>query len=408
MIPKVIEIPYLPHQFQKVIHEDSTRYKVIVWHRQAGKTTLAINEMIRQAAVKPGKYFYIAPTYRQAKEIAWEMLKFYCPKVIVDKINENELAVWLINGSKISLKSAKEWETLRGVTLQGVIFDEFQNIEPAVWQEAIYPTMSKTDGWAIFIGTPRGKGYFFELFCQKSEDWKSWKLSAYESGLLSKEVLENARRELPDRVFRQEFGADFQDDAGSVFTGVKFCVKGGMMLPESGHAYQMGVDLGKSEDFTVITVLDLNLNHVVWWERINERDWAFIRARIEAVSRRFNNCLARIDVSGAGSPLVEDLIRQGVNVEAFIYTEDSKKQLVENLIILIQDQRISFPPIEVLVNELEIFTFEITSGGRVKYNAPKGFHDDAVHSLGLACWQIEPIPQNTHSDIYLPKFTSYN
>lgn len=412
MKTEIIEINYKPHEYQFAVHKDNHRFKTVVWHRQAGKTTLALNELIKRATIKPGSYFYIAPTYRQAKMIAWDKVKEFLPDKLITKKNESELMIELFNGSKIYLKGSDNPDSLRGVTLEGVVLDEYQSSDSKTWFEIIYPTLSRTNGWAIFIGTPRGKGHFYELYRMgmrpEPNDWKSWILSAEQSGLLPKEAVEQAKKTMPLRVYDQEYNVQFKDDAGVVFDGVKFCVKGSFLMPDPTHHYVMGVDLAKSEDFTVITVIDKQLLHVVYFERVNQKDWNLIKAKIEATARRYNNCEIRVDVSGAGSPILEDLMRQGLNIEGFVYTNTSKRQLIENLMILIQQQQITFPPIEELINELEIFTFDITPSGNVQYQAPKGFHDDCVNSLALAVWQIDPRTNFQKTQVWQPLRMNYH
>lgn len=406
----VVTIPYTPNKFQAEIHNDKHRYKIICWHRQAGKSTLAINEIIKRAFSIKGTYFYIAPTYRQAKMIAWDMIQNYLPAKLIAKKNENELSILLINGSKISLKGADSPDSLRGVSLNGVIMDEYATMNTNVWNEIIQPTLTRTDGWAIFIGTPRGKGHFYEMFKMgtraEPNNWRSWQLSAHKSGILPQEELDEIKRNLPERLYQQEYMAEFQDDGGVVFNGVKFCVKGHLSYPDPSHEYVMGVDLGKADDFTVMTVIDKNMSHVVAFERINQRDWNLIKAKIEACARRYNTCLTRIDASGMESPIIEDLRRQGIEVDGFVYTASSKKQLIENLILLVDQQKISFPPIQELVDEMELFSFDISASGNIKYGAPHGFHDDCVNSLALACWDYEPSEQGK-SGIYLPSSNLY-
>lgn len=407
METKIIQINYLPHKYQSEIHKNRHRFKVVVWHRQAGKTTLAVNELIKQAIINRGNYFYIAPTYRQAKMIAWDILKNYLPEELTLKKNESELLAELFNGSKIYLKGADNADSLRGITLRGVVIDEYAFLDPKVWHEIIFPTLARTNGWAIFIGTPRGKGHFYEIFKMgerpEPNDWKSWSLSADESGLLPAYAVEQARKELPNRVFSQEYGVEFKDDAGVVFSNIKFCVKGTFQFPDPSRQYVMGVDLAQSEDYTVILVLDPLLSHVVSFERVNQKDWNLIKAKIEATARRYNNCLIRLDAANIGSPILEDLQRQGLNVEGVnMHSAQLKRNLIDNLILIFDQQRVSFPPIPELINELETYSFEITSSGNIRYQAPKGFHDDCVVALALACWQLEPMENVGKSEVWLP------
>lgn len=213
-------IPYSPYNKQKEIHNDLHRFKVIVAGRRAGKTTMAVNEIIKRALNKSGEQiWYIAPTYRQAKMIAWRMLTNFMPEVAIKRKNESELSLELKNGSYISLKGAENEDSLRGVYLTFVIFDETADIKENVWPEIIRPTLADKKGDAWFIGTPKGYNHFYNLFMKEaeSEHWKSWKLKSLDNPHLDPEELRVAKLELPEDVYAQEFEGEFKKFTGLIY-----------------------------------------------------------------------------------------------------------------------------------------------------------------------------------------------
>lgn len=370
----------------------------MVWHRRARKTTMAINELIKRAIAEPAIYWYIAPTYRQAKEIVWkdpQMLFRYLPFEIVKNRNEVELTVYLINGSIISLKGADNPDSLRGMNPRGVIFDEYGDIAGRwggeMWEAIIQPVLRGNNGWAWFIGTPKGQNHFYKLYQKGLSEahWQSFLLPASKSGILSAEQLEEARRDTTAEFFAQEYECEWTEGAGQFFrlTDENFHKE----TIEPAGVFQLGVDLAKINDYTVITPLRLNDFKIGAQERFNQLDWPTQKARIEAQIRRYNNGLTYIDSTGVGEPIYDDLARLGLPVQSYKFTEASREPLLRNLAILLEQKKIKIPDNEILRNELRSFRLELNERGRTIIKSV-GEHDDCVMSLALACWGIsEPI-----------------
>jgi phage terminase large subunit len=186
----------------------------MVCHRRAGKTVASIMDLVRHALKCPismGRYAYIAPHYVQAKDVAWVYLKQFTAAIPGIKTNEGELYVEFPNGSRIRLYGADNYDRLRGGYLNGVVLDEYADMSPFAWTEVIRPMLADHKGFAVFIGTPKGRNAFFEKYkeSQESEDWFSYILPASESGLLDQEELDAARAEMPIELYNQEFECSF-------------------------------------------------------------------------------------------------------------------------------------------------------------------------------------------------------
>ena len=156
----------------------------------------------------------------------------------------------------------------------------------------------------------------------------------------------------------------------------------------AGHRYVMGVDLGKHEDFTVLTVIDKWNNNVVYWDRFKDIEYPFQKKRIKATAERYNNARIIVDSTGVGEPIQEDLAREGLFVDDFKFTNQSKKELVEKGSIFIEQKNVFIPNKPELIDELKSFGYQLTDAGNVVYKAPQGLHDDAVFSLLLAIWGL--------------------
>ena len=203
-----------------VINSDA-RFRVLVTGRRFGKTYLAINEIAKFASQPNKKVWYVAPTYRQAKSICWTELK---EKLIkhkwVKSINHSDLTITLRNNSTITLRGSENFDALRGVGLDMVIFDEFSDINKEAWYEVLRPTLSDTNGHALFCGSPRGFGnWSYELFKmgETNKEWESFKYTTLEGGQVPDEEIEQAKQDLDIRTFQQEYEATFVNYSGMIY-----------------------------------------------------------------------------------------------------------------------------------------------------------------------------------------------
>lgn len=202
------------------VFQRHSRFGVLVAGRRFGKTHLAVPELVRWAW-GPGKAsWYIAPTYKQAKMIAWEKLKAIA-KPWISKQNESDLSVNLVTGGTIRLHGAEKYDNLRGPGLDGVVFDEYADIDPRAWTEVVRPMLSDRKGGALFIGTPKGHNHFREMFSTALIDgvtWGAWQYTTIQGGNVAPEEIEAARQDLDERTFRQEYEASFENMfAGRVY-----------------------------------------------------------------------------------------------------------------------------------------------------------------------------------------------
>ena len=208
---------------QKVIGDDETRFRVVVAGRRFGKTYLSVREMAKFGRFPKRKIVYIAPSYRQGKQTVWADLKTRLGDLgWIKRVNETELTITLINGSQIMLRSADNYDSMRGLGIDFVVFDEFADIAQQTWTEVIRPALSDRQGHALFIGTPKGFGNWAkDLWDQgqdpKFTDWNSFQYTTLDGGNVSEEEIEAAKQDLDERTFRQEYMATFETYAGVVY-----------------------------------------------------------------------------------------------------------------------------------------------------------------------------------------------
>ena len=198
------------------------RFRILVAGRRFGKSYLSCIELLRGAINRPGEtYFYCAPTYRMAKDIAWKELKRLVPKIWIKSKNETDLRIELVNNSTIELKGTENAMALRGRSLSGVVLDEAAFMDQDVWAEVIRPALADKQGWALFISTPDGTAsWFYDMWCfcgeTERDDWQRWSFTTVEGGNVAPEEVEAARGQLDARTFRQEFEASFENLTGLV------------------------------------------------------------------------------------------------------------------------------------------------------------------------------------------------
>jgi len=208
---------------QSEIFVSTSRFVSVVAGRRFGKTFLSTGKLLEQAIKSPNRnVWYVAPTYGAAKEIAWDMLIASIPPEYIAKTNETSLTLRLINGSVIALKGAEKPNNLRGRALDFVVLDEFADMRPEAWYEVLRPSLSDRQGGALFIGTPKGRNHFYDLWAKAKDgakDWESFQYTTLQGGNVPPEEIEAARADLDERTFQQEYEAAFVTYQGLIYYG---------------------------------------------------------------------------------------------------------------------------------------------------------------------------------------------
>jgi hypothetical protein len=205
---------------QKTISSDESRFRVVVAGRRFGKSFLSINELAKFARIPNRKCLYVAPTYRQAKTVIWDELKNQLFAVNwIKKVNESELMIYLVNNSTIAIRSSDNKEALRGAKYDFIVLDECADMDPETFYSVLRPTLSDTKGHALFIGSPKGRNWFYDLYVQAgaTDDWSSYQFTTIDGGNVDAEEIESAKRDMDERQFQQEYLASFVDYAGVIY-----------------------------------------------------------------------------------------------------------------------------------------------------------------------------------------------
>lgn len=264
-----IVLPYAPRKVFLPYHNRTQRWACIVAHRRCGKTVGCINDKIKRAVTlaKPhGRYAYVAPFLAQAKEVAWDYLKRFAQPIIADK-NEGELWVELINGSRIRIHGADNPDRLRGPYLDGAVLDEYADMRPSVFGEVIRPMLADRQGWATFIGTPKGHNEFHAIHerAQASPDWFSSVLRASETDILPKAELIEAAKDMTPEQYAQEFECSFE----AAILGAYF----GKELAEADRAGRI-TEVQYDSTLPVYTAWDLGIGDstAIWFFQVTANE----------------------------------------------------------------------------------------------------------------------------------------
>jgi len=364
-----------PHPAQRAILDSTARFRVVMAGRRFGKSVISQADSVEKS-VHGKRVAYITPTYQLGKIFFQEMVKTLPEKIF--KKNESDLVMNFITGGSIRFFTGERLDALRGLKFHHAVIDEasyISNLEDG-WLNSIRPTLTDYKGTATFISTPRGKNFFYSLFCKAESEWQSFKFSTYDNPHIDPSEIDAARMQLPGPVFEQEYMANPMENAANPFGSqhISACI-----IPElaPGPVAFYGIDLAKSVDWTVIIGLNTN-GDVCYFDRF-QKDWTQTKETIRQLPKHVP---IMIDSTGNGDPITEDLQKHFNSMTGFKFTGPTKQQLMEGLVSAVHQKQIRFPdgPIK---NELDAFEYTYTPTG-VRYSAPVGFHDDCVCALALA------------------------
>ena len=386
-------IGFTPHQKQKEIIQSilgsTSKFHIASIGRQFGKSLMGMNLLLYWAINdKPCKILWVSPVYSQCAKVHKELYNAIAASGIVEQNNFSSNELTLKTGSTILFRSAERYDNIRGLTLDYAIIDEAAFIKDDAWAEAIKPTLLVRGKKVLFISTPKGKNWFHDLYQLGLSDdhpnYMSYTGSSYDTPYIEDSEIEEAKRTIPENVFRQEYLAAFIDSGGEVFTNIDKNTFTAYSQPE-GKVY-CGIDLGKQEDYTVATFID-STGKIVYIYRANGQEWTTMTNEILNRVRRWS-ATTMIEVNSIGDVVYELVKKQWQDTHPFITSSKSKNEIIEGLILDFNEDTIRMPSKELfqpLYSELSTFTYEYNPKTRnIRYGHPAGMHDDTVMSLAIA------------------------
>lgn len=386
-----IELP-TPHAEQLRVTREAKRFNVVDCGRRFGKTTHGIDR-IAPVALRGRPAGWFAPTYKILSE-SWREIKTALAPAISHK-SETEHRIEFIGGGSIDMWSVDTDIVTRGRKYARVVIDEAAIIKHLRqnWETAIRPTLADLRGDAWFYSTPRGMNDFKTLYEWGQDplkpEWMSWQMPTTSNPYISKEEIQDMRRDMTEAAFNQECLALFVLWEGAVFRKI---LEAATALDEytydPTHLYIIGVDWGKTRDYTVFTVIDVTLKTIVHIERSNTVDYVIQRGRLKALNDVWHPFKVIAESNAMGVPIIEELQRDSIPVQPFHTGNASKALAIDALALAFEQEVIKIPNNPVLLGELQAFQSKKTPTGLATYGAPEGQHDDMVMSLAMAWYGI--------------------
>ena len=384
---------FTPHTKQREllnkIITSTQKYHIASIGRQFGKSLMGMNLLLYWAInQKPCKILWVSPVYSQAEKVHKELMQAIGGSGIVESNNYSSNEMKLKTGSTIYFRSAERYDNIRGMTLDYAVIDEAAFIKDDAWAEAIRPTLVVRGKKVLFISTPKGKNWFYDLYqlgiSPDYPNYQAYKGSSFDTPFIDPQELQDAKRTVPEKVFKQEYLAEFLDAGGEVFSNLNLIEHHTWPQPQ-GNIF-CGIDLAKQEDFTVATFMD-SQGKVVEIYRNNKSTWNTMVEEITVLLKKYN-ASALIEVNSIGDVIFEQIKQRHSNTHPFTTTSKSKNEIIEGLILDVNEQSISIPSKQLfppLQHEMEIFTYDYNPKTRsVRYTHPNGMHDDTVISLSLS------------------------
>ena len=385
---------YKPHAKQADFINSTAKRKVIVAGRRGGKTTGAAM-LAAKMALSGRRVLEAAPVADQTNAF-WENIKRMFREPIAGGLirkNDTDRLLELPTGGRIRCKTAHDADTLRGDNADLLILDEYSFMKPDAWDKVGAPMLLDNDGDAVFIFTPNRKNHAFAMYNRAVTDdtgrWGAWHFTSQDNPHLSKDALAEISADLTDEAYRQEILAQFLDNEGAVFRNINACMNAKPTTTEAhkGHSIVMGVDWGKQNDFTAISVGCLNCKCEVDKDRFNQIDYVFQRGRLQVLADKWKPGIILAESNSIGEPIIEELLRSGLPVNGFETTASSKPPLIENLALTFEREEWQFLPDPIWQAELESYERKVSAvTGRSQYSAPEGMHDDTVMARALMAW----------------------
>jgi hypothetical protein len=298
------------------------------------------------------------------------------------------MLVTTTSGATVEFATLERPHLIRGRKYKRAVADEWAHVKDArlIWEEVIRPTLMIERGPMRFISTPAGRNHFWQLaqLANTDPEWAYFHFDSYQNPFASRDELDAIKKTTPDLIWRQEYLAQFLEEAACVFRGIDACVKGAYAKPAAGFTYVIGWDVAKTCDYSVADVMSCDHRATVAWDRVQGVPWSLQVARVADLAKRYNDALVVVDSTGVGDPIYEALAARGVRAVGYKFTAESKRALVEALALEVEGGRVRWPDEPVVADEMRAFEYEIMPSGQIRYSAPEGQHDDCVMAKALA------------------------
>lgn len=386
----IIKLP-TPHSVQDQFISSPAKRKVIVAGRRGGKTT-GVSMLAADMAMEGRRILEAAPTADQT-DAFWDAIITYFDDPIQRGVIYKSVTKRLLelpNGGRIRCKTAFDADTLRGDYADLLILDEYEMMKSSAWDQVGAPMLLDNDGDAVFIGTPMRRNHFYGMYTRAIVDdtgrWGAWHFTSHDNPHLSEAALSEITADMTEEAYKQEIMAQFLENEGAVFRNIAACMSAPQSTPEAhkGHYIVAGVDWGKQQDYTAISIGCRDCHYELVKDRFNQIDYHYQWRRTEALFRKWGVRMGLLEQNSIGEPGLEALQRAGLPVRGFQTTAASKPVLIENLGLALENVEWQFIDDKIWTAELEAYERTISKRTeRSSYAAPEGMNDDTVIARAL-------------------------
>lgn len=375
------------HPNQRIIYDSPARFRVAACGRRFGKTTVGERSIIL-AGLKGKHCWWAAPTYDLATKV-WDSIRYRVRPIRECSIRLSERRITFPGGGWIEIKSTHSYDNLRGTGLDFVVLDEVAFMHPDTWPQIIRPMLLERKGGALFLSSPAGRNHFFDLYGlgldDREPEWQAFHFTSYDNPLIDPAEIDSIRRNTPDRIFQEEYLAEFIDGSGQVFRNVKENSIAALdSKHDPAHRYIAGLDWARDVDYTVMIMIDATTKRMVAMDRWNQISWDLQRSHVKKMAKQWDVSAIWAEANSIGAVNIEALQADGLPVRSFMTTAQTKQPLIDALAAALEQGDIAIQPNETLIKELLAYRVERLAGGGYRYGAPSGMNDDTVIALALA------------------------
>lgn len=398
--------------WQRKFRDSKARFRIAACGRQVGKTYAAVI-IAGFAASKGQNGWWIAPTYKLTNA-AFDLMEKFFLQIPGVKLEKKRMRILFPNGGSIEFQSADDPQSLRSATLNFVVMDEAAFTPPEAWYDGAFHTLAVRSGWAMFLTSPFGKNWIYELFQRGKDpdfpDWESFNVTQYDNPYIPRENIEEAKRTMTERQFRREVLGEFVDAGGEVFPYVRrVATLSSIQSRIDGHEYAAGIDWGSRQDPTVISVWDATLKQQAAKYRIIGDNFLQQYRAVEDMCAVWRPRVVVAEENNIGQVHVQELTRRGLPIEPFNTNRYSKRDLIEAyasaMEIAAREDRPMLLNDSNSIKEHEAYESNVTSNGTTQYYAPPGFHDDEVIAASLGWRGVVGEPQTAYPSIATHPYT---
>lgn len=399
---RIVTIPEL-HAAQQYAYDRARRFTILNCGRRWGKGQYGLYLLIRALNEYPGIYWWVGLSWTSASvKRAWRLAIEWLKPFGCD-YNKSEKEIYMDNGSQLWFRTAANPDSLAGEGIRGLVVDEYACMDSTIWFQYLRATLSDyapPDGhswnmeysWALFTGTPRGEGWSADLWrlgqANQREDYISHQFPTSTNPYIPKSEIADAEDTMPQQLFEQEYLADILSGSGTVFRGIydAAILKPAEIDHDRYWDIGLGVDWGKSNDFTVVTIFgrdsELNEEQVkqLYMERFNKISYSYQKRRLLDIVARWKPSRMKGEANAMGEALLDDLREEDCSIEPFYTTNQSKTKAVEDAALAIEKGDLLLLDDSTLKTEFISYQMIPLPSGAYRYTAPAGVHDDIVMS----------------------------